>query len=141
MNVENAVYPKREQLAALVSDQGEGPVVMLNLLRFRERAVYRDGRETSLTGRQAYDLYGAEMAPFVASRGGRVQLVGAITGMVIGRSSELWDAVALVEYPSAAAFLEIAMSPEVAAFGVHREAGLAGQLLLACRATPMASGS
>jgi hypothetical protein len=38
--------------------------------------------------------------------------------------------VAVVEYPSLEAFVAIATAPEVAAFGVHRAAGLAGQLLI-----------
>jgi len=51
---------------------------------------------------------------------------------VIGAVDEMWDVVALMEYPSAKAFIEIATAPEVAEFGVHREAGLAGQILIPC---------
>jgi hypothetical protein len=37
-----------------------------------------------------------------------------------------------MEYPSRAAFVEIATSPEVQEIGRHRKAGLAGQLLIQC---------
>lgn len=133
MKVENAVYPKREQLEALVAHAGDGPIVMLNLLKFRDKAVYKDGRETDLSGRDAYMQYGAQMAPFVIARGGKMHFSAAIGTLVIGEVGDLWDAAALMEYPSAKAFVEIATSPEVAGFGVHREAGLEGQLLIQCR--------
>ena len=51
--------------------------------------------------------------------------------LVIGTAEEKWDTVAIVEYPSKEAFIEIATSVEVQGFGVHRSAGLAGQLLIA----------
>ena len=132
MNVENAVYPKGTQLAALMALPEAGPIVMLNLLKFRDRAEYRDGRATTLTGREAYMLYGEQMAPFVIARGGKMHFTGDIGALAIGEVGEMWDVVALMEYPSAKAFVEIATSPEVAGFGVHREAGLAGQLLIQC---------
>jgi hypothetical protein len=130
MKIENAVYPTREQLAALFSRNTNKPIVMLNLLKFKETAAYKDGRATSLSGRQAYQLYADLMVPFVLGHGGRIVFTGAANGLVIGEVGEMWDMVALMEYPSAEAFAKIAMSADVAAFGVHREAGLAGQLLV-----------
>ena len=132
MNVENAVYPKGTQLAALMALPETGPIVMLNLLKFRDRAEYRDGRATTLTGREAYMLYGEQMAPFVVGQGGKMHFTGDLGTLAIGAVDEMWDMVALMEYPSAKAFVEIATSSEVAGFSVHREAGLAGQLLIQC---------
>jgi uncharacterized protein (DUF1330 family) len=130
MRVENAVYPKGEQLQALIARNTTKPIVMLNLLKFKDKAVYKDGRATDLTGREAYQRYADLMVPFVISHGGRIVFTGEAKGQVIGEVGELWDTVALMEYPSAEEFAKIAMSPEVAGFGVHREAGLAGQLLI-----------
>ena len=130
MNVENAVYPKGEQLGELIAKGSNKPIVMVNLLKFKERSSYKDGRADDATGREAYDRYAKEMLPFVAAHGGRVIYVGPVKSLVIGNVEEMWDAVALVEYPSSEAFAKIAMSPDVAKFGVHREAGLAGQLLI-----------
>ena len=53
---------------------------------------------------------------------------------MLGEVDELWDMAAIVEYPSKEAFVEIVSSPEVADFGVHRTAGLKGQLLIAISA-------
>ncbi len=44
---------------------------MLNLLKFRAKAVYPDGRPADLTGRQAYDLYGAAMQNVIKRAAGR----------------------------------------------------------------------
>lgn len=132
MLVENAVYPTGETLGALIALPQDGPVVMLNLLKFRDKAIYKDGRATDLSGLEAYTLYGRLMSAFVIARGGKLHFNAPAAAPVIGTVGEMWDAVALMEYPSPKAFVEIATAPEVATFGVHREAGLAGQLLIPC---------
>jgi uncharacterized protein (DUF1330 family) len=130
VDVENAVYPTRSSVEALMADASGGPVVMLNLLKFRAKAVYPDGRPSDLSGRQAYDLYGAAMQKVIEENGGSVLLGGDIASLVIGDVEDLWDTCVLVEYPSAAAFAAIVTSAEVAEIGVHRAAGLEGQLLI-----------
>ena len=130
MKVENAVYPKGEQITEVVTKGVNKPIVMVNLLKFKDKAAYKDGRATTDDGRTAYNRYGADMLKFVTDNGGRVLFMGEVKSLVIGNVEEMWDVVALVEYPSSEAFVKIAMSPDVAKFGVHREAGLAGQLLI-----------
>jgi uncharacterized protein (DUF1330 family) len=130
MDVENAVYPTQSRIEELAADTSGAPLVMLNLLKFRAKAVYRDGRASELSGRQAYDLYAAPMQKVIENGGGRVLFGGAIASLVIGVVDDLWDTCLLVEYPSAAAFAAVVTSPEVAAIGVHRAAGLEGQLLI-----------
>jgi uncharacterized protein (DUF1330 family) len=138
MKVENALYPARERIGELMGDTDSEPIVMLNLLRFRARAEYRDGRKTDLTGRQAYNIYGEAMRKVVEREGGKFLFAAEVKSLVIGTVEEMWDATALVQYPSPAAFAKIASSPEVAQIGVHRAAGLEGQLLIrvAQRAMP-----
>lgn len=130
MQVTNAVYPKGEQLGEAVANGVNKPIVMVNLLKFKDKALYKDGRAGAGDGRTAYNRYGDEMRAFVESHGGRILFIGEVKSLVIGNVEEMWDAVALVEYPSSEAFVRIAMSPEVAKFGIHREAGLEGQLLI-----------
>lgn len=130
MKYENAVYPNREKLMELVNSKDTSPIVMVNLLKFRDVAEYKDGRDEKISGREAYMRYGAKMQPLVESRGGRFLVSAALKEVVIGEVEGLWDVVALMEYPSAAEFVAIASSPEVAEIGIHREAGLAGQLLI-----------
>jgi uncharacterized protein (DUF1330 family) len=130
MNVDNALYPTADRIANLMAEASDQPIVMLNLLKFRERAQYADGRASDLSGRDAYMLYGAKMQQLVEHEGGRMVFSGEIMSLVIGTVEEMWEVAALVEYPSSAAFARIVTSPEVAAIGVHRAAGLAGQLLI-----------
>ncbi len=135
MNVRNAVVPTPEGMQAFLAKDIEGPVSMVNLLKFKERAEYADGRETDLTGAEAYALYGQDMIGWVTSRGGRMLFSGPAHHLVLGEADELWDQVAIVEYPSKEAFVQIVSAPEVAEWGVHRAAGLAGQLLIAVTVT------
>jgi uncharacterized protein (DUF1330 family) len=136
VDVENHVYPTASRVEALMADDSGRPVVMVNLLKFRAKAVYPDGRTSDLTGRQAYDLYGAAMQKVIEENGGRLLFGGDIASLVIGEVGDLWDTCVLVEYPSAAIFAAIVTSPQVAEIGVHRAAGLEGQLLI--RATQLA---
>jgi uncharacterized protein (DUF1330 family) len=131
MQVSNAVVPTQEQLMVFLASDFSGPVCMLNLLKFKDRAVYEDGRKTNLSGAEAYALYGQQMKPYVISKGGRFIFSGRIAHMMIGVVDESWDVTAIVEYPSKEAFVEVASSPDVREFAVHRSAGLEGQLLIA----------
>lgn len=128
MNVENRVYPDAEQIAEMGRPGPGKPIVMVNLLKFRERAAYPDGRDPHLSGREAYERYGAEFMAGLAEAGGRVLFVGDATFLQIGRVDRLWDEVVLVEYPSRETFFAMATSPRWREIAVHREAGLEGQL-------------
>jgi len=135
MKVENAIYPNPQRIASLVATSSSGPIAMVNLLKFRAKAEYKDGRSETITGHEAYMRYGAEMRKIVERAGGKFLFAGRVNELVIGEVEELWDAVAVVEYPSRTKFQELVMSPEMQATGVHREAGLAGQLLILTTAT------
>lgn len=130
MNYEIAVYPTREKLMELAGSQDKTPIIMLNLLKFRKIAEYKDGRADKISGREAYMRYGEKMQKLVEAKGGRFHISASLESVVIGEVEDLWDVVAMMEYPSAADFVAIATSPEVMEIGVHREAGLAGQLLI-----------
>jgi uncharacterized protein (DUF1330 family) len=135
------IYPRPDQLKALLESDLSGPICMLNLLKFKEHAEYEDGRETDLSGHQAYQLYGAQMAPYVESNGGRLLHSSSAHFLMIGDGDVEWDMVAIMEYPSKQDFVKIASAPEVAEFGVHRTAGLAHQLLVACTEAALGAGS
>src|SRR5271170_2965050 len=130
MKVENAVYPSPEGISALGRDASSKPIAMLNLLKFRDKAIYKDGRADNITGREAYMRYATEMTKIVKREGGKILFTGGIAGLVIGEVEGMWDVAAIMEYPSRAAFQKIVTLPEVAEIGVHREAGLEGQLLI-----------
>ena len=132
MKVENQVQPSPENIKAYLSGKAE-PVVMVNLLKFREKAAYADGRDTRLSGQAAYGLYAREMRKLVEAAGGRFLFGGAVESLLLGEVEELWAAVGLVEYPTPRSLTEIASSPAFQEIETHRIAGLAGQLNLAVR--------
>ncbi|MBL8772498.1 MAG: DUF1330 domain-containing protein [Phenylobacterium sp.] len=128
MQVINQVMPRPEQAMAFFGGEEDGPFVMVNLLKFKPKAEYPDGSDADLSGAEAYARYGEAVRVLVEKLGGRVRYSGQVTGLMLGEVEELWDMVALAEYPSLAAFRSMAMSPEMAAIEHHRKAGLAGQL-------------
>lgn len=136
MVILNKLHHSDEQWAALANEPDDGPIFMTNLLKFREHAEYADGRETSLTGIEAYQLYGAATAEHISAIGGHVLHSSMIGGMVVGEVEDLWDVVAIVEYPSIKAFMKMVDSQDWAQHAHHREAGLAGQLNIFSRQPP-----
>jgi len=129
VEVVNDVYPTDPaQIAAMREPGPEGPIVMVNLLKFKDKAVYRDGRATDLSGRDAYMIYQAAVAELLTRYGGRALFAGNVTHLSLGRVDDLWDEVALAEYPNRGAMLAMSTSAEWREIAVHREAGLAGQL-------------
>ena len=136
MKVENQVQPHPGNLRSFLAGRDE-PVVMVNLLKFKPKAVYADGRETDLTGEQAYQLYVDEMRKLLEAAGGRFVFGGKVESLLLGEVEELWDMVGLAEYPTPKSLIAIASSPEFRAIEVHREAGLAGQLNIAVRRTDL----
>jgi uncharacterized protein (DUF1330 family) len=133
MNVVNAVMPDLQQARDFFGGPEDGPFVMVNLLKCKPRAEYEDGSDAQLTGAEAYARYGEEVRRLVDGLGGRVRYSGPVTGLLLGQVDELWDMVALAEYPSLAAFREMATSPAMHAIEHHRMAGLAGQLNIRTR--------
>ena len=127
MQVENQVMPTMERAMAFFGGTEDGPFVMVNLLKFHERAQYEDG-DRGLSGLEAYMLYGEGVRKLVEGLGGKIRYQGAVTGLMIGEVEELWDVVALAEYPSLEAFRNMAMSPDMHAIEHHRKAGLSGPL-------------
>ncbi len=123
-----ALYPKAEQIQAMLTGPMDQPVVMVNLLRFKPTA---DAPDEGVSGEEAYRRYGDRMIEFVRSKGGRVIWAGRIDSQVIGEGGDSFHMVGIVEYPSRAAFAAIASDPHVEALAVHRTAGLEGQWLLA----------
>lgn len=131
MHVTNAAHVNNEQAGAFFGTPDDGPIVMINLLTFKEFATYEDGTDATVSGEEAYLRYGALLdGPdgVLAKFGARLLYSGKTTGLLLGTVEEEWDAVALVEYPSTSAMLAMVMSPEYNAIDHHRYAGLAGQL-------------
>lgn len=128
MQVENSLHPSAEQMKAFQDKGPDGPIFMVNMLKFKDKAEYEDGRETNLTGREAYGLYGEAVGKLLIKHGGGSVFGGQVTHLTLGAVEELWDVVAIATYPNRSAMLEMISSPEYQECAVHRSAGLAGQL-------------
>ena len=114
-----SVEPGAEQFAeleALAGAEGDGPVVMLNLNRYRDR--------------DAYLRYGVVAAGVLDRVGGRILWHSDAKLTVIGEQRD--DEVIAVWYPSLAAFKELATDPELLAAREHRLEGLEGAELICC---------
>jgi hypothetical protein len=91
-----------------LTEVGEGPVVMLNLMRFRERSLDGDG-----SGWDAYLRYSALTVPMIKARGGTLLWTGDAKAVALGKTTDSqWDYVALVYYPSVAAFIDMMTSED-----------------------------
>ena len=122
-----AITPNAEQFRELAHASDDGPVVMLNLLKFKAKA---DSGASS--GEEAYRSYGDTAVTMIEERGGQVIWAGRADQILIGDPAEDWDQVLLVQYPSRAAFLDMVSQPTYQEAHEHREAGLDRTVVVAC---------
>ncbi len=113
MEVINEVWPTDpERARAMLEDATDGPIYMINLLKFKQKAEYADGRETELSGQEAYRIYAAEVAAHLSKVGGKPVIGGQVTALRLGVVEELWDVVAIAMYPNRKAMLTMITSPD-----------------------------
>jgi uncharacterized protein (DUF1330 family) len=118
----SAIRPNKEQFLELMNAPDDGPVVMLNLLKFKARE-----------GQSEYNKYGNSVVKMVEDRGGKLLWMGKVDQALIGDiDANDWDAIALVQYPSRKAFIDMTTSKEYEGAHEHRESGLERTVLLAC---------
>ncbi|WGL15357.1 DUF1330 domain-containing protein [Microbulbifer bruguierae] len=131
---ESYLHPKPEADEVLRASEADGPVVMLNLLRFREIADYRGNPDLApdvpVSGAVAYKRYMAHSGPILARYGGEVIFMGEGGAMYIGPDNEHWHLMMLVRYPSRQDFLAFTSDAEYLAGLGHRVAALADSRLL-----------
>lgn len=129
MQVTNEVFPTDPaQVQELMKPGPDGPIFMVNLLKFKERAEYEDGRAADMSGKEAYMIYGRAVTDILPKFGGKAIFAGDVTFLSLGKAEELWDEVAIAMYPRRADMVRMSMSPEWQEAAVHRSAGLKGQL-------------
>ena len=115
----------RAQLAARDLSK---PVGMLNMLKFRKRALYaEDSGQSPCSGEEAYARYAQAVAPILAPLGAQVLLTGAV--WMIDRADE-WDRVFVVRYDRGEHVLGLLANPDYARIVFHRTAALADSRLL-----------
>jgi hypothetical protein len=97
------------------------PMWALNLMHYRTKAEYADGRETNLTGWEADNLY-SPLGP-LATIGAELVIVAIVVDQVAGTDYK-WDRVAIVRYPNRQALVDMNMTPEFQKAHVHKDAGM-----------------
>src|SRR4051794_36864555 len=104
------------------------PVVMVNLMRFRERSLDGDG-----SGWDAYLRYSALTVPMIKARGGTLLWTGDATAVALGQQDgNQWDYLALVYYPTVSAFLDMMTSADYENLSdPHRRNGCAEHVIIA----------
>ena len=128
MKITNKLMPNNKQIELLNQPGPDGPVFMINLVKFKDKAIYEDNRETNLSGREAYRLYGQEAIKMLPKYNAEVVFGTHITELIIGEVEELWDEIAVVKYASRKDLNNMTTSQEWNAINVHRLAGIEGQL-------------
>jgi len=133
------IEPDEQQfakVAALAGGEADGPLVMLNLNRYRERAQYEGEVPGDLSndvpGREAYARYAAVAIAVLTRLGDKVLWQAESNLTVVGDDTDRYDEVVAVWYPSLAAFVALATDAEILAARAHRAAGLERAALICC---------
>ena len=128
MIVLNSLRLTDEQMKMFMEFPDDKPIKMVNLLKFKNKAEYKDKRETALTGEEAYNIYSEEVGNHLAKVGGKIIFLGKVKGLLLGEVEELWDQVAIAEYPNKTAMITMFTNEDYLVSEKHRSAGLEGQL-------------
>lgn len=127
------LVPDQAGLIGLSENFGSEPVVMVNLIRFRDEALEPC---EGMTGAEAYGRYSEGTIPFLAGVGGKVLSALACDSPLIGPAEREWDMVILVEYPSPDAFLTMIQDPGYLEVHRLRAAALEDSRLIPSRPLP-----
>lgn len=124
-----AVDPTGNDLKALLAEDPGGPVVMLNLLRFKPNG-----------GRASYEQYSRALVEggHLARVGGELLYAGDGSTALVAEDGQAWDAVLVVRYPSRAAFCQMVADPDYQKVTHYRTEALEEAVLQAT--TPWGSG-
>lgn len=111
-------------LASRPADE-DGPIWMVNFMRYRERADYR-GDGPAISGRDADDRYAP--TEVLAAIGAEVAYFGDVVDG--GGGPDAWDRMAVVRYPTRRSFIDMQSRADFAAKRVHKDAGMEFTIIL-----------
>lgn len=128
--------PTREQFKAMYGLPLDKPVMMLNLLKFHDRAVYADGDPEfgeDLSGADAYARYSTDATPIFDALGASQAWIGKPELVLIGDDAgDLWDLAFVARYPTAQAFIDMVKDPAYQRAVRHRNAAVLDSRLIRC---------
>ncbi|MGH1422144.1 MAG: hypothetical protein ACRBEQ_10025 [Hyphomonas sp.] len=124
---EAGVCPTREEWRAIFEVSSDGPIQILNLLKFEPQVTTLDGQ---ITGQEAYGLYSQGVGPAFMGVGAK-RLHAAQVGMAFGLGATRdWDFMIMTQYPSAKALAEMWLDDRFIAAHKAREDGVAASEVL-----------
>lgn len=130
---ETYIDPSRTNFDAFKALPRDEPIHMLNLLLYRDLAVYPEGHQhhgNGWTGRRAYEEYGKTSGPIFRRVGGEIVWRGRFQTMVTGPDDKRWHDGFVAQYPNSAAFLEMVKDPAYQLAVVNRTAALVDSRLI-----------
>ena len=126
--------PTQDSGRAFVMRQLDGPVVMLNLLRFRDVADYTATPQLApsspITGEAAFQRYIEHTLPYLLQSGGSIEFLGKGGDFLIGPPGERWDMAMLIRQHSVESFLAFATHEAYLSGLGHRTAAIEDSRLL-----------
>ncbi len=132
-NLENRnsnLLPTKKQAERILKEKSNKKAFMINLLKSRKTAKYKD-RSISISGREAYyEKYGKTATKCVLLLGGDVTYSGRVLGDTLIEynvpldTTGNWEAIGIIEYPKAVKMLDLEKIPGYSKALLHREAGL-----------------
>jgi hypothetical protein len=117
---------------AMTAPEDDGPIWMINLMHYREKDDYADGRESDISGKEADDRY-APLGPLKAI--GAEPVFFADVDTQFFNDTPKWDRVGIVKYPSRRSFIEMQTRKDFQELHAHKEAGMAETIV--CGSLPM----
>jgi hypothetical protein len=112
---------------AMMSPQDDGPVWMVNLMKYREVADYADGRESTISGRDADDAYSP--LDSLAAVGAAPVFFGDVDQQLLGDETT-WDRIGVVKYPTRKAFIDMQSLPSFQKSHHHKDAGMESTIVM-----------
>ena len=129
MLLNNQIEATKEQFVDFIKNYPDNtPVVMLNILKFKEKSGNGDE-----SGQEAYKRYSKNVAPLLEKVGGKVLWAGNVKNTLIGDDQDEADMILIVQYPSKQHFADMATSPEYEVVAVDRKIALQYGGLVACQ--------
>ena len=110
----------------------DGPIYMVNLMKYHEVAQYSDDASPSskpISGREADDRYNP--ASILSRIGATIVFAGDVIGNADG--PEDWDRIAIVRYPTRKSFIEMQSRKDFGEKHVHKAAGMKRTIIVCCR--------
>ncbi|MGP0110213.1 MAG: hypothetical protein ACLPR9_15370 [Acidimicrobiales bacterium] len=99
----------------------DGPIWMVNFMRYKERADYGEGEDSGISGREADDRYAP--TEVLADIGADVAYFGDSVGPDGGPDPE-WHRMGIVHYPTRRSFIDMQSRQDFQEKRVHKDAGM-----------------